>query len=277
VTPPVDESVEEVEIEALLGALERRYGYDFRNYARASLRRRIRATLEVEKLATVSALQQLLLRDPSSMQRFIYRLSVHVTSMFRDAEFFRVFRSEVVPWLRTYPYLRIWHAGCATGEEVYSMAIMLEEEGIYDRCRIYATDISDLLLQRAKRGIYTLEAIRRYTAAYHRAGGRRDFSSYYTADSENAVLHDKLRRNVVFSLHNLVSDGSFNEFNVVLCRNVLIYFDDPLRDRVLGLLDQSVMRGGFMAIGRKESLRFTPLQDRYTELQGEVRVYRRMH
>jgi chemotaxis protein methyltransferase CheR len=274
---PADESIEEVEIEALLGALERRYGYDFRNYARASLRRRIRATLEVEKLPTVSALQQLLLRDPSSMQRFIYRLSVHVTSMFRDAEFFRVFRSEVVPWLRTYPYLRIWHAGCATGEEVYSMAILLEEEGIYDRCRIYATDISDLLLQRAKRGIYTLEAIRRYTAAYHRAGGRRDFSSYYTADSENAVLHDKLRRNVVFSLHNLVSDGSFNEFNVVLCRNVLIYFDDPLRDRVLGLLDQSVMRGGFMAIGRKESLRFTPLQDRYTELRGEVRVYRRLH
>jgi chemotaxis protein methyltransferase CheR len=277
VTPPVDETVEEVEIEALLGALERRYGYDFRNYARASLRRRIRATLEAEKLATVSALQQLLLRDPTSMQRFIYRLSVHVTSMFRDAEFFRIFRSEVVPWLRTYPYLRIWHAGCATGEEVYSMAILLEEEGIYDRCRIYATDISDLLLQRAKRGIYTLEAIRRYTAAYHRAGGRRDFSSYYTADSENAVLHDKLRRNVVFSLHNLVSDGSFNEFNVVLCRNVLIYFDDPLRDRVLGLLDQSVMRGGFLAIGRKESLRFTPLQDRYTELRGEVRVYRRLH
>jgi chemotaxis protein methyltransferase CheR len=276
VTPP-DESIEEVEIEALLGALERRYGYDFRNYARASLRRRIRATLEAEKLATVSSLQQLLLRDPTSMQRFIYRLSVHVTSMFRDAEFFRVFRSEVVPWLRTYPYLRIWHAGCATGEEVYSMAILLEEEGLYDRCRIYATDISDLLLQRAKRGIYTLDAIRRYTAAYHRAGGRRDFSSYYTADSENAVLHEKLRKNVVFSLHNLVSDGSFNEFNVVLCRNVLIYFDDPLRDRVLGLLDQSVVRGGFMAIGRKESLRFTPLQSRYSELRGEVRVYRRLH
>jgi chemotaxis protein methyltransferase CheR len=276
VTPP-DESIEEVEIEALLGALERRYGYDFRNYARASLRRRIRATLETEKLATVSSLQQLLLRDPTSMQRFIYRLSVHVTSMFRDAEFFRVFRSEVVPWLRTYPYLRIWHAGCATGEEVYSMAILLEEEGLYDRCRIYATDISDLLLQRAKRGIYTLDAIRRYTAAYHRAGGRRDFSSYYTADSENAVLHEKLRKNVVFSLHNLVSDGSFNEFNVVLCRNVLIYFDDPLRDRVLGLLDQSVVRGGFMAIGRKESLRFTPLQSRYSELRGEVRVYRRLH
>jgi chemotaxis protein methyltransferase CheR len=276
VTPP-DESIEEVEIEALLGALERRYGYDFRNYARASLRRRIRSTLEAEKLATVSSLQQLLLRDPTSMQRFIYRLSVHVTSMFRDAEFFRVFRSEVVPWLRTYPYLRIWHAGCATGEEVYSMAILLEEEGLYDRCRIYATDISDLLLQRAKRGIYTLDAIRRYTAAYHRAGGRRDFSSYYTADSENAVLHEKLRRNVVFSLHNLVSDGSFNEFNVVLCRNVLIYFDDPLRDRVLGLLDQSVVRGGFMAIGRKESLRFTPLQSRYSELRGEVRVYRRLH
>jgi chemotaxis protein methyltransferase CheR len=274
---PADESIEEVEIEALLGALERRYGYDFRNYARASLRRRIRSTLEAEKLATVSSLQQLLLRDPTSMQRFIYRLSVHVTSMFRDAEFFRVFRSEVVPWLRTYPYLRIWHAGCATGEEVYSMAILLEEEGLYDRCRIYATDISDLLLQRAKRGIYTLDAIRRYTAAYHRAGGRRDFSSYYTADSENAVLHEKLRKNVVFSLHNLVSDGSFNEFNVVLCRNVLIYFDDPLRDRVLGLLDQSVVRGGFMAIGRKESLRFTPLQSRYSELRGEVRVYRRLH
>jgi chemotaxis protein methyltransferase CheR len=276
VTPVEETSVEDVEIEALLGALDRHYGYDFRDYSRASLRRRIRASLEGERMPTVSALQQLLLRDPTSMQRFIYRLSVHVTSMFRDAEFFRVFRSDVVPWLRTYPFVRIWHAGCATGEEVYSMCILLEEEGLYDRCRIYATDISDLILQRAKRGIYGLDAIRRYTASYHRAGGKRDFSSYYTADSENAVVHERLRRNVVFSLHNLVSDGSFNEFNVVLCRNVLIYFDDVLRDRVLGLLDQSLVRGGFLAVGRKESLRYTLLSERYAELRGDVRLYRRV-
>jgi len=270
-----DDAVENVEIDGLLSALDRRYGYDFRHYARASLRRRIRSAIETERVSTVSALQELVLRDPAALLRFVYRLSVHVTSMFRDPEFFRSFRTDVIPWLRTYPFIRIWHAGCSTGEEVYSLCIVLEEEGIYDRCRVYATDISDMLLQRAKRGIYRLDAMRRYTSAYHRAGGRRDFSSYYTADSENAILHESLRRNVVFSLHNLVSDGSFNEFNIVLCRNVLIYFDDVLRDRVLELLDSSVARGGFLALGRKETLRHTLLGDRYTELGGELRVYRR--
>ena len=271
-----DADIEDVEIEALLGALVRRYGYDFRHYARASLRRRIRRAVDAESAPTVSALQAQLLRDPACMQRFVFQLSVHVSSMFRDPEFYKLLRTEVVPWLRTYPFVRIWHAGCATGEEVYSMAILLEEEGLADRCRVYATDISDLVLQRAKRGIYPLEAIRRYTQGYHRAGGSHDFSRYYTADSQNAIFHERLRRNVIFSLHNLVSDNSFNDFNVILCRNVLIYFDEPLRDRVLHLLDGSLVRGGFLAVGRKESLRFTPLQSRYVELGQDSRLYRRL-
>jgi chemotaxis protein methyltransferase CheR len=268
--------VELAEVEALMTAVRERYGYDFSHYARASFMRRVRHAIQEERVGGVSELQAKVLRDPLVMRRFLAHLSVHVTSMFRDPDFYRTLRDHVIPRLRTYPFIRIWHAGCATGEEVYSMAILLEEEGLYERCRIYATDISELVLHRARLATYPLQNIQRYTANYHRAGGKRDFSSYYTADRENALMHERLRRNVVFSLHNLVSDGSFNEFHLICCRNVLIYFDETLRDRVLSLFDASLVRGSYLALGSRESLRFTILEPAFQEVASNLRVYRKL-
>jgi chemotaxis protein methyltransferase CheR len=274
---PGDEyDIEKLEIELLLTGIERRYGYDFRNYAPASLTRRLRHAMRSEHLATMSALQEHVLHDEAAMQRLLYHLSVHVTAMFRDPQFYLVFRRQVVPLLRTYPFVRIWHAGCSTGEEVYSLAILLHEEDLYERSRIYATDMSDELLHRARRGIVPLAVLRRYTRNYQLAGGTSDFSSYYTADHENAILREHLRRNIVFSHHNLASDHSFNEFNVIMCRNVLIYFDRTLRERVHGLLYDSLTRFGILGLGMKESMRFAPLGDRYEELPGNVHLYRRI-
>lgn len=268
--------VEQAEIEALVIAIKQRYGYDFSHYARASFLRRIRHAMGEEDCASVSALQSKLLRDPFVMRRFLAHLSVHVTAMFRDPEFYQALREHVIPWLRTYPFVRIWHAGCATGEEVYSMCVLLEEEGIYERCRIYATDLSEVILHKAKLATYPLTSLQRYTANYHRAGGTRDFSAYYTADSENAIIHERLRKNVVFSLHNLASDGSFNEFHLICCRNVMIYFDEVLRDRVLTLFDQSLARGGYLALGRRETLSFTALgEDAFQEISPGFKVYRK--
>jgi chemotaxis protein methyltransferase CheR len=267
--------IEQAEVEALITAIRQRYGYDFEHYARASFSRRIRHAIQEEQVRSASELQAKLLRDPLVMRRFLAHLSVHVTSMFRDPEFYQAVRTHVVPWLRTYPFVRIWHAGCATGEEVYSMAILLEEEGLYDRCRIYATDLSEVVLHRAKLATYPLGAVQRYTENYHRAGGTKDFSSYYTADQEHALIHERLRRNVVFSLHNLASDGSFNEFHLICCRNVLIYFDEVLRDRVLNLFDESLSRGGYFALGRRESLNFTALGDTFQEVTPNMKIYRK--
>lgn len=267
--------VELAEVEALMTAVRERYGYDFSHYARASFLRRVRHAMQEEQALGVSELQARILRDPLAMRRFLAHLSVHVTSMFRDPEFYRTLRTHVIPWLRTYPFIRIWHAGCATGEEVYSMAILLEEEGLYDRCRIYATDLSEVVLHRARLATYSLHHLQKYTANYHRAGGTKDFSSYYTADRENALIHERLRRNVVFSLHNLVSDGSFNEFHLICCRNVLIYFDEILRDRVLSLFDGSLARGGYLALGSRESLKFTVLDPMFQEVAPNLRVYRK--
>lgn len=269
------EDVEALEIELLLTAIERRYGYDFRNYSGASLRRRIRRAVEKEGVRTISDLQSCILHDPDCMQRFVTYLAVCTTSMFRDSGFYLAMRAKVIPLLRTYPFIRIWHAGCATGEEVYSMAILLKEEGIYERCRLYATDLSDELLHRARTGIYPLDKIRSYTANYHRAGGTGEFSAYYTADHKNAVLTPSLRRNIVFSQHNLASDGSFNEFNVILCRNVMIYFDATLCDRVHELLYESLGMFGVLGLGMKETLAGTPRADRYETLDPVARLYRR--
>jgi chemotaxis protein methyltransferase CheR len=267
--------VEELELQLLLEGIVHRYGYDFRHYAAASLRRRIRGIVEKEGVPSISALQERLLREPACMARFITSLSVPVTSMFRDPSFYRALRSEVVPMLRTYPFVRIWHAGCSTGEEVYSLAILLVEEELYDRCRIYATDLSDATLQRATKGIYDLSRMRDYTHNYQLFGGKDEFSSYYTADHERVIFSPRLRKNIVFSQHNLVSDGPFNEFNLILCRNVMIYFDKVLRDRVLHLLDSSLCRLGVVGIGRKETLEFSSLTARYEELPSRVRLFRK--
>lgn len=268
--------VEPVEIDAFIGAVRARWGYDFSEYSRPSFRRRVLRAVEREGLDSISELQGRVLRDRHALERFIGHASVGFTSMFRDPDFYRVFREEVVPQLRTWPFLRIWHAGCSTGEEVYSLAILLEEEGLYDRCRIYATDVSQVLVDQARKGVFPLRVMKGYTQQYLAAGGQRAFSSWYQADDRSAVFDPKLRRNVVFSVHNLVSDGVFNQFHVVLCRNVLIYFSPALRDRVHTLLHASVERFGYLGLGTKETVAHTPLADRYDELDGDVRLYRKL-
>ena len=270
-----DPELETLEIDLLLGAVARRYGYDFRGYAPASLRRRIRWAVDHEDLDSISELQARVLHDPGALRRFIARLSVHVTGMFRDPRFYRALQEEVFPILRTYTFTRIWHAGCSSGEEVYSLAILLKEAGLYDRCRIYATDISEELLTRAKRGIYPIAGMRDHTQRYLAAGGSEDFSRYYVADAEQAVMSRDLKKNVVFSQHNLVSDGPFNTFHLILCRNVLIYFSRELRERVHNLLYDSLVRRGILALGLRESIRFTPRASEFDITNEAMRIYRR--
>jgi len=269
-------AVEEVEVDLLLEAVYRTCGVDFRDYARASLRRRIQNRLILEKVDTITRLLDKILHDESCMDRFVLGLSVNVSAMFRDPGFFRVLREQVLPLLRTSPYIRIWQAGCSMGEEIYSLAILLAEEGLLDRCRIYATDINERALERAREGIYPLELMQKYTQNYIQAGGTRSFSEYYTAAYDNAIFSPALHEPVVFAKHNLVTDGPFNEFNLILCRNVMIYFNRRLQDRVHRVLYDSLGRFGVLGLGSKETLSLTPLENRYTELDAPHRLYRRV-
>ena len=268
--------LETLEIDLLLEAIYRHYGYDFREYARASLKRRILHCMEMEGLRNISALQERVLHDPACMERFLMTLSINVTSLFRDPEFFLMFRRKIMPTLGTYPFLRIWHAGCSTGEEVYSMAILLEEEGLYDRCRIYATDMNDSVLQQAREGIFPVQIAAQGAANYAKAGGKRSLSEYYTSAYGNAIFRASLRDNLVFSQHNLAVDGSFNEFHVILCRNVMIYFAKPLQQRVHHLLYESLARFGILGLGNKENIQFTPHEQEYEQIAGGYKLYRRI-
>jgi chemotaxis protein methyltransferase CheR len=270
-----DTERERTEIALLLEGVYQHYGFDFRQYARASLRRRLWRRVGAENLRTISGLQELVLHDPAAMERLLVDLSINVTSMFRDPGFFAAFRSQVVPALRTYPFIRVWNAGCSTGEETYSLAIMLREVGLYDRSRIYATDINEAVVQAASEGIYPLAKMQEFTENYLAAGGSRSFSSYYTAAYERAQLDRSLTENIVFAQHNLVSDRSFNEFHVIVCRNVMIYFDRVLQDRVQGLFLDSLVPFGMLALGRKESVTYSEHAARYDVLDEPERIYRR--
>ena len=267
--------LEDIEIALLLEGLYRVYGFDFRDYSPASIKRRILERMRAEKIATVSAYQDCVLHDEACMERLLVGLSVHVTSMFRDPSFYLTFRQKVVPILRTYPTVRIWHAGCSTGEEVYSMAILLQEEGLYRKCVIYATDISRDVLRKAREGIFPLAAMQEYTGNYMRAGGKHEFSDYYTADYDNVIFHPSLKTNVVFAEHNLATDGSFNEFHVILCRNVMIYFNKALQDRVHDLIYESLSKFGVLGLGNKETLKTTPREPFYEKLDPRDRLYRK--
>ncbi len=270
-----DPELERIEIELLLEGIFRNYGFDFRSYAYASIRRRLWKRIEEEGLDTVSALQARILHEPPMMEKLLLDLSINVTAMFRDPSFYRAFREHVVPILRTYPFIRVWHAGCATGEEVFSMAILLQEEGLYERCRIYATDINEVVLQKAKEGIFPLDRMQEYTENYIAAGGKRAFSDYYLAKYGGALFSPALTKNVVFSLHNLVTDRSFAEFNVILCRNVLIYFDKTLQARVHGLFYGSLAKFGVLVLGSKETLRFSAYEERYEQINGPEKIFRK--
>ncbi|MNV28759.1 Chemotaxis protein methyltransferase Cher2 [compost metagenome] len=268
------DELEQIEIELLLDGVHRLYGYDFRNYALPSLKRRIWHHVHAENVLTISALQEKVLHDRACFERFVYSLSIPVTEMFRDPGLFLTFRQKVVPLLRTYPYIRIWHAGCSTGEEVYSMAILLHEEGLYDKARIYATDMNERSLQQAKEGVYDISRMKQYTKNYLEAGGTRAFSEYYTAKYNSVILQPYLRKNIIFAEHNLATDTSFNEFNVIFCRNVMIYFNDELRDHVHGLFHESLSRFGILVLGSKESIHFTKYSDCYESLDRVEKIYR---
>jgi chemotaxis protein methyltransferase CheR len=270
------EDLEALEIELLLEAIHRHYGFDFRNYAQASLKRRVWKRVTEEGLKTVSALTEKVLHDTDCMERFLLDLSINVTSMFRDPSFYLALRQKVIPLLRTYPYIRIWDAGCSTGEEVYSLAILLEEEEIYERCRIYATDMNELVLAKAKAGIFPLAAMQENTSNYLDAGGTGSFSQYYTAAYEGAIFRPALRRNIIFAQHNLATDSSFNEFHLVLCRNVLIYFDNVLQERVQRLFKESLVKFGVLGLGKKESLKFAAIAECFEEVDPDEKIYRRV-
>jgi chemotaxis protein methyltransferase CheR len=264
------------ELRLLLDAIFERYGIDFRAYAYSSLKRRVLRCVLNEELQTISDLRTRVLVDPEAMDRLQTALTIHVTAMFRDPDFYRVFREEAVAVLKTYPFVRFWIAGCSTGEEVYSLAILLHEEGLYPRCRIYATDISDKILNRAKAGIFPLSAMQEYTANYQRAGGHHSFAEYYTADNEHAILRPFLRENVIFAAHNLAGDASFNEFHAIFCRNVMIYFDPHLQERVHGLFHESLMTYGYLGLGRSETLRFSSWESSYEIVSKKERLYRKI-
>lgn len=268
--------LETIEIQLLLEGMFRYYGFDFRNYAFASLKRRIWNTIRSESLNSVSGLQEKVLHNPAYLDRLLLGLSVNVTAMFRDPSFYIAFRNKVVPLLRTYPFIRIWHAGCSTGEEVYSMAILLQEEGLYDRCRIYATDMNEVVLKKAKAGIFPLKQMQEYTQLYQQAGGKKSFSEYYTAAYDNAIFRASLKENIIFSHHNLATDSSFNEFNAILCRNVLIYFNPSLQQRVHKLLYESLGMFGVLGLGHQETLNFTPYHKHYETIESREKLYRRV-
>ncbi len=258
----------------------RRYGYDFRNYAPASLKRRLRRRMDGEHLETVSALQERVLRDPAVMERLLLDLSINVTAMFRDPTFFRAFRELVVPLLRTYPFSRVWVAGCSTGEEVYSIAIVLAEEGLSDRVRIYATDINQHVIDIARRGVFPLDKMQEYTHNYILGGGTRSFSEYYVARYDGARYDGarfarSLVDGVVFAQHNLASDAVFNEFQVIACRNVMIYFDRSLQEHVHRLFYESLAMFGVLGLGQKETIRFSPHEDAYEDLDAAEKLYRK--
>lgn len=267
---------EVIEIELLLEGIYRFYGFDFRNYALSSIRRRILHRLRAERLGSISALQEKVLHDPRYLELLIEDFSINVTEMFRDPSFFLSFRTRIVPLLRELPSLRIWHAGCSTGEEVYSMAILLHEEGLYDKTLLYATDLNERVLKQAESGLCSLKKMQTYTKNYWMAGGTKAFSEYYRALDDHVKFHPFLQENIVFAQHNLATDRSFNEFHVIICRNVMIYFDESLQNRVHNLFYDSLSLSGFLGLGSREGIAFTNHARCYEEFDAAEKLYRKI-
>lgn len=259
----------------LLDEILETYGYDFRNYARASLRRRVTRFLEFEKWTSFQAMRRRIVSDEAYFVRFMEEITINVTEMFRDAGFYQVLRKEVFPSLATYPFIRIWVAGCSTGEEAFSAAIILKELNILQKSLIYATDINASIIENAGRAIYSFSKIKKYAENYYAAGGSAQFSDYYTANYSYAALSDEIKERVIFSTHNLVSDYSFNEFHLILCRNVLIYFDKHLQARVFDLFDKSIKTLGFIGLGSKETLTFSSVANKYKRISKD-KIWRKV-
>jgi len=266
---------ERLEMRLLLEAIYQKSGYDFRGYASAHIKRRLEHVRNRAGLATFCEVTHRLIWDADFFDSVLSALSINVTEMFRDPAFYRAVREQVIPVLKTYPFIKVWHAGCAAGQEVYSMAILLEEEGMKDRAQIYATDINPPVLEIARRGIYPLDAVRHYTANYQKSGGTASFSDYYTADYDSVAVLAALKKNVLFSPHNLVTDGIFGEMHVIFCRNVLIYFGDELQNKVIRLFLDSLCNGGFLCLGTKESLRFSDYAEAFDVVDSREKIYRK--
>lgn len=267
--------VNDEEIEIVLADLLDRHGYDFSEYAPASLKRRVNRFFLMHHFTSFAEFRYRLYNDPAFVSHFIEEITVNVTEMFRDPQFFKALKTEVFPILATYPLIRIWHAGCSTGEEVYSLAIMLKEANLLHKSLLYATDLSAEVLDRAAHGIFPIAAMKEYSENYIEAGGEREFSSYYVAKYDRVIFSEALSSKMVFSTHNLVSDGSFNEFQLILCRNVLIYFNKQLQDKVLRLFDQSLHPLGFLALGNKETIRFSNIEQRYKLFYNREKIWRK--
>lgn len=267
--------VQNIETEALLNAIYQRYGYDFRDYNKAHVKRRILHRVAHTGLKSISQLMHKVLHEDHFFDLILRDLSINVTEMYRDPSFYAVMRKEVIPILKTYPYLKVWHAGCATGEEVYSFAILLQEEGLYERTQLYATDFNPLVLDTAKKGIYPINRIKDYTTNYQMSGGINSFSDYYVARYDSVILDQSLKKNIVFAEHNLVTDSVFAETNLIICRNVLIYFNKELQNRVVKLFTDSLVKGGYLGLGSKENLMFTEVFDQYQVVDGKEKLYKK--
>lgn len=267
--------VSDSQIDILLNDLLELYGYDFTDYSKASIKRRVSRLFYLDKFESFAEFRYKVKSDPAYLKRFVEEITVNVTEMFRDPFFYKVLRTEVLPLLATYPLIRIWHAGCSTGEEVYSMAIVLKEANLLHKSLLYATDINPDVLNRAMEGIFPLSPMKQYSENYILSGGNADFSSYYIARYNLAKFDEQLRNKVIFATHNLVSDRSFNEFQLILCRNVLIYFNKDLQEKVFKLFDQSLDMLGFLALGSKETLRFSDLAVKYKQLDKE-KIWRKI-
>ena len=264
-------------ITTLLENFFQKYSYDFRQYSEAHIRRRIMNRMKISGMENISEMQSRLLNDETFASKLLQDLSISVTEMYRDPDFYRSLRENIIPVLKTYPFIKIWHAGCATGEEAYSVAIMLQEEGLYDRTTIYATDFNQQALSQAKEGIFSNKMIKEYTVNYHLSGGKESFSSYYTANYERVIMNKSLKKNIVWANHNLVTDSVFAEVHLILCRNVLIYFDKNLQNKVQKLFYDSLINGGILCLGSKEGLQFTDLSEEYIELDKKQRIFKKKY
>lgn len=266
---------ERIELRLLLDAIHLKYGYDFHNYSMAHLKRRIEYRLSLSGFASISMLQHAVLHDEAMFRIFLQDLSINVSEMFRDPPFYTALRNEILPMLGTYPSFKIWHAGCSAGQEVYSMAILLHEAGMRERGQIYATDFNRAILEQAREAAFPLAQLKDYTAKYQQAGGENSFADYYTANNERAVLRPFLKERIFFSEHNLVTDGIFGEMQLVVCRNVLIYFNRELQDRVVGLFVDSLCAGGFLCLGSKESLKFSRHAHKFETVREREKIFRK--
>ncbi|WP_294244421.1 protein-glutamate O-methyltransferase CheR [uncultured Chryseobacterium sp.] len=266
--------IKDEEVEFLIKDVYDMYGYDFSEYSRASFKRRVNRICLIDRFTSFAELRYTILNDPEYLKRFIEEITVNVTEMFRDPHFFRALREKILPQLGTYPLIRIWVAGCSTGEEAYSIAILLKEANLYHKSLIYGTDLNPSVLEKARSGIFPLQQMKVYSENYIASGGKKDFSDYYTANYDSVRFDKSLQEKLILSTHNLVSDSSFNSFQLIVCRNVLIYFDRGLQERVFHLFDNSLENLGFLALGAKETLRFSRLDKIYSQVD-EQRIWKK--